>query len=329
MKSESADIATEPTVIFIASESRSGSTIIDRMLGSSPGFVSVGELHYLWSRGLVENGLCGCGQPIHQCVFWRKVLARAGIALDSPSTAELLKQRQAAYPDQFLRDCLWKWLTPGYRKARVKHAVLLEKLYEAVCNVACCHTVIDSSKLPAYGNLLRTVKGINLRVIHVIRDSRAVIFSSQREKLFPTSGSLSYMRRMNPYKLATRWLLLNMLFYRLRRKTQSVFIRYEDFAERPIKTCDDIKQSLNLSSLDLQHVESDAVHLISNHSVSGNPNRFDSGKTVIKVDEEWRSKMSVLQFWAVTAITMPLLYLHGYLSKSIELIHKPTDDYLL
>src|SRR5258706_786037 len=64
-------------VLFIGGMGRSGSTLLDRMLGSAPGVVSVGELRKFWRRGVVTNELCGCGQPIRECPFWRDVAREA------------------------------------------------------------------------------------------------------------------------------------------------------------------------------------------------------------------------------------------------------------
>src|SRR6476469_754930 len=54
-------------VLFIAGWGRSGSTLLDRMLGQVPGVFSAGELRDIWDRGVREDRLCGCGQPFHEC----------------------------------------------------------------------------------------------------------------------------------------------------------------------------------------------------------------------------------------------------------------------
>jgi hypothetical protein len=64
-------------VLYIAGEGRSGSTILGGLIGEYPGFFHVGELHYLWEKGLSENRLCGCGQKFLTCNFWCEVLAAA------------------------------------------------------------------------------------------------------------------------------------------------------------------------------------------------------------------------------------------------------------
>ena len=60
-------------VLFIAGFGRSGSTLLDRLLGSTPGVHSGGELAAIWTHGLVDDRLCSCGAPFSGCPFWRAV----------------------------------------------------------------------------------------------------------------------------------------------------------------------------------------------------------------------------------------------------------------
>jgi hypothetical protein len=53
--SESAATRSSPKVVFIGGYGRSGSTLLDRVLGSIEGLVSAGELSHLWRDGCQEN----------------------------------------------------------------------------------------------------------------------------------------------------------------------------------------------------------------------------------------------------------------------------------
>src|SRR3569623_2074282 len=39
--------------------------------------VAVGELRFLWQRGVIEDRLCGCGERFSACPFWAEVMRRA------------------------------------------------------------------------------------------------------------------------------------------------------------------------------------------------------------------------------------------------------------
>jgi len=65
-----------PPVVYVAGSGRSGSTILERVLGQMPGFVNVGELIDLYRRP-PEGERCGCGLAFTACPFWLGVGKRA------------------------------------------------------------------------------------------------------------------------------------------------------------------------------------------------------------------------------------------------------------
>ena len=71
-----------PEVIYVAGAARSGSTLLASLLGQLPAAVNVGELYFLWDRGLIGGWRCGCGDPVPDCVLWSKVVATVGGGLD-------------------------------------------------------------------------------------------------------------------------------------------------------------------------------------------------------------------------------------------------------
>lgn len=66
-------------VLLISGYSRSGSTLLARILGEMDGLTAPDELRYLWRRGLFEDRLCDCGQPFNSCSFWQQVLSWPGL----------------------------------------------------------------------------------------------------------------------------------------------------------------------------------------------------------------------------------------------------------
>ena len=84
------DEAGPVSVLYIAGPGRSGSTLLDTMLGQIDGFVSVGELRNLWARGLGDGWPCGCGAAVRDCPFWSSVLTEAFGSVDAVSVEETL-----------------------------------------------------------------------------------------------------------------------------------------------------------------------------------------------------------------------------------------------
>ena len=60
-------------VLFLGGLGRSGTTLLERVLGELPGVCPVGEVVHLWQRDLRDGDRCGCGIPFADCEFWTRV----------------------------------------------------------------------------------------------------------------------------------------------------------------------------------------------------------------------------------------------------------------
>ena len=46
-------------VLLIAGTGQNGATLLSRVLGSLPGFCSIGEIGHLWDKALIDERPCG------------------------------------------------------------------------------------------------------------------------------------------------------------------------------------------------------------------------------------------------------------------------------
>src|SRR5262249_11526864 len=155
------------------------------ILGQLDGYVSVGEIRYLWQRGMLDDRLCGCGEPFSSCPFWSDVVRRAQAedAIDPTRVVELLGRGTRARHIPWL---LRARSRPETCAARLEDLPdVLARTYAAVAKATAARVLVDSSKLPTYGELLRHVPGIEVTVVHLIRDPRATAFSWMRAKPLP------------------------------------------------------------------------------------------------------------------------------------------------
>jgi hypothetical protein len=74
------------TVLYIGGYGRSGSTVLDRVLGALPDAVSVGEIRSIWGAVLREDRLCACGQRFSAVLLDRG--GRAGVRRLGPPAVE-------------------------------------------------------------------------------------------------------------------------------------------------------------------------------------------------------------------------------------------------
>jgi hypothetical protein len=305
------------TVLFIGGYARSGSTLLDCVLGQVPGAFSVGELEFIWTRGMRRNEPCGCGKAFLDCPFWTAVrgeaFGRDAGAVDVEAAAALHRSVERIRNIPGMASRLLRGETLG--RELQTYGAMLAALYAAIRSVSGCDVIIDSSKDPVHGVVLRTLDGIDVRFVHLVRDSRAVAFSLQRTKSrAPGSGSL---RRLRPARAALGWNLSNGMMHALiASDPRGIRVRYEDFVGAPRDVLSAVASRAGIHAADLGFVRDGGVRLSVNHTVSGNPSRFRRGFVRLDPDTEWRDEMSTRDRRVVTGLTWPLLVAYRYLRPS-------------
>ena len=186
----------------------------------------------------------------------------------------------------------------------------LVRLYGAIREVSGCEVIVDSSKFPWYGLVLAALPDFDVRVLHLVRDSRGVAFSEMRRKQDRTGH---FMKQKGPMETALFWSLNNVSARVLGwRASDYIRLRYEDFVTDPEDALREILARFDGLDRDFGFLDGDTVELGVNHTVAGNPIRFDSGPVALSLDLEWREAMSRTDRVATTAATWPLLAMYGY-----------------
>lgn len=302
-------------VLFIAGTGRSGSTILDRIIGANDGFCSVGELRNIWKLSFGDNHLCGCGAPFLECPFWLSVSRRAfGVDTDAFDAGTALAMKESIDRLRYV-----PWLILRHRPPRAQAALevygdLITRLYRAILEVSGDRIVVDSTKDPTQAMLLAQLPNFRLRVVHLVRDPRAVAFSWQRVRQHPgVHWKKQNMTVHSAPASAVRWLSYNALSELLALTPASYCrLRYEDLLADPAAALSRILEPYGPDRGAAALAASDQVQLEPTHTVSGNPVRFKHGKLKLKVDDEWKTAMPARDRVAVTAISAPLLARYGY-----------------
>src|SRR5262245_51572014 len=81
------DKVSRRKLLYIGGWGRSGSSILSNVLGSHSQIASLGEVRYIWDRGVGANKLCGCGHNFSDCPFWRRAFDAAGLSMDATFAA--------------------------------------------------------------------------------------------------------------------------------------------------------------------------------------------------------------------------------------------------
>jgi len=308
-----------PRVIYVGGLGRSGSTLVERLLAELTGVCAVGELVHMWQRGVVEGERCGCGEPFHECAFWRDVGEAA-----FGGWAQLDVSRIAQLQGTVDRTRHIPWLAapvlpPAVRRGLGEYLSYYARVYSAIADVSGCAAVVDSSKHASLAFCLRWHSELDLRVIHVVRDSRAVAFSWTTEVSRPDATTTSYMATYSPATAARHWNVQNSALQLLAREGVPMLrVRYEDLVTAPAATLVRMADFAGIAAdgPEFGFLSTEAgmqwAELHAGHTASGNPMRFTTGKVAIRRDDRWRTAMPTPQRRTVTALTLPLLARYGY-----------------
>jgi hypothetical protein len=188
----------------------------------------------------------------------------------------------------------------------------LVRLYRAIRDETGCRVVVDASKVPTYGALLGALPEIDLRVLHLVRDARAVAYSWLRKKMQRDVGRPMLQR--GAFESGWRWVVRNAEVGLLWRGTgeRCLRLRYESCIDRPEASLRRILALAGEPDAPLPFVRPGVVPLGATHTCSGNPDRFATGETELRRDEEWRRGMRRSDRLLVTAVSWPLLLAYGY-----------------
>jgi len=118
------------SVIYISGEGRSGSTLLDRILGTLEGVSSFNEIYELWGHGFLENGKCACGQETKVCSFWAKV---SNEVIEKHGRPEhLLKLQNDVDHSRHMFKIITGISSPAFRNKLNAHKGVLNTLYQSL-----------------------------------------------------------------------------------------------------------------------------------------------------------------------------------------------------
>lgn len=302
-----------PRVLFIAGEGRSGSTLLDRLLGDVASGFSCGEMWVAWERSFGKNQLCGCGATFADCEFWNTVRAEIIGRCPGFSAERVLWIQKQIMRLRYIPFLIFpKLQTKRYGELLAEYGRQVRTVYDAIAHCAKAPVLVDSSKMPLYGMVLYAI-GLDLRVIHLTRNSNAVAYSWSRARVRPEiTERTEMMPRYSAVTSALSWVKINLLSQLLCMMAgRYIHVRYEDLCANIGVVMKRIQKELEIDVPEEKEVDG-AYHFRKNHTLSGNPMRFAAGTIQIKHDDEWQNKMSPASRFIVSAITWPLLLAYGY-----------------
>jgi hypothetical protein len=312
-----------PKVLYIGGYGRSGSTVLDRILGASPAAVSVGEIRSIWGGVLREDRLCSCGRRFSACPFWTEVGSRAFGGWTSDRVRAVVSAHATIDRHRHLPRLLTGTGSVAFRRNLAVFTDALDAMYRAIAEVGDADVVVDASKYPVYAAILRTMPSLDLHVVHLIRDARGAAYSWSKEGVVKpdaadVAGGDTMMPTYGSARASGEWVFYNLSFDILRAmRVPELRVYYESLVRMPRDVVARIARFAGLPDDDasLAHIDGSEVTIEGpEHALGGNPARFGDGSTLmLRADQAWKERMPPAQRRAVTVMTSPLLARYGYL----------------
>lgn len=299
-------------LVYILAASHSGSTLLAMLLGSHPEIATVGELKF---NALGDANLyrCSCRKEIRRCSYWHELgraMACRGFEFDpcdartdfgvssSRYARRLLRPLHRGALLEFVRDAglhlsaTWK---KEYDRIQARNGALVDSIAE----VSGKNIVVDSSKVAVRLKFLLRNPRLDIRVIRLVRDGRAVAltytdsaqFADAAEREFRGGGMgiLGDYPRMTMSEAARAWRRSNEEAEALLRRLDGsrwMEVRYETLCTQTRATLDKIFAFLEVPPADALSLYRTTVQ-----HVVGNGMRLDANREV-RLDERWKTVLT-------------------------------------
>ncbi|MEQ3716639.1 sulfotransferase [uncultured Pseudophaeobacter sp.] len=264
-------------IIYVMGYGRSGSTFYESLLQAREDLHGFGEIKYLAERGVLNNELCGCGQPATICPFWANVITELGEwdYAEISRVTDKLESSKSFFNNLRLARC-------GKLDEEIDlYQRFNYRLFEILGRQG---GFVDSSKMPARAFFLAYGRAQPYsKIIWFVRDPRGVAWSCMKDIDRPEAQHAkdAKMPRWGYVPSLIKWLINTYV---------SHYVALQ-FADRVV-----VKRYENLmSEFDLGNATMSSKRVEVLHSISGNPGRFTGGLHVFRLDDAWQKHLSVWQ----------------------------------
>jgi hypothetical protein len=317
---------------YILAASHSGSTLLAMLLGAHPDVCTVGELKAT-SLGDVELYRCSCGSRIRECGFWARVserMAARGVPFDIANAGTNFGSVRSGLATRLLRPLhrgplleavrdVGLMLSPAWRTQVpvIQRTNLL--LMETICELSGARVMVDSSKIGLRLKYLLRNPELNVRVIRLVRDGRAVVTTYMNPAEYADAANPALRGGGMGGDRASERLSIAQAAWEWRRSNEEAEfilagmdrpkwteVRYEDLCLNTSETLARLFGFLNVKPAGSEHGFRGV-----DHHVLGNGMRLDT-TTAVRLDERWRSVLTPEDVQAFDSVAGAMSRRYGY-----------------
>lgn len=296
-------------LIYIASPSFSGSTLLTFLLNTHPSIATIGELK--WGDIDFDDYRCSCDRLLRECPFWLSVVAQMSersltFDLQRPPTDfrcrgrtmadRIVRARVRGPLFERVRDTMVAVMPPA-RRSWPTIARFNREIIEVILELQSGSVFVDGSKDPVRLKYLHETGNYRIRVIQLVRDGRGVVNSAIKNE----RHSVEHAAR--EWKCTHRQ--IECVADRI-RPDALIRVRYEDLCADPRAEMGRLFQTLALPDAPWIEKFRDVEH-----HILGNRMRLRQ-ETTIALDEKWRTTLDEKALATFDAVAGPLNRRYGY-----------------
>jgi hypothetical protein len=266
---------------YIGGSAKSGSTILDMMLGANSRAFSAGQLDEL--RFWLDSGrYCTCGRSVEECPFWKEVLMSYGELVPPTMNVSAKFGKVTA---------TLRVIATGMTAHEAREAERAWTLLDRVAGRSGKDVVVDSSKSALrLARLARHPMGERLRVVHLVRDARGYVSSkSFSRRVESPQGTVGYTTPQSKPAAVADWLAQNLLMFTIGLvafRGRYLVLTYEQMTRDPERILDRLAQFL-----DMEYEPSMLPPLSRSdfHLIGGSSSRLTFSE--LRYDDKWQTQL--------------------------------------
>lgn len=303
------------TIIYIAGYGRSGSTLLERILGSHENIVGTGELSMLLPLLDKQDFRCSCGESLGKCSFWSDVIDNLGDTYRDARQNRNLQLKFEAFP------AIGRYLLGHHSREKEKYKKLVQKIVDAVGGKELppqVKYIVDSSKT-SHKEFFRPIAlskftSLNVKMIHLVRDGRGCMWSLIKGSNRKMEKGVVPNVPFATFRAAMGWFFANIaahVFQSLHPSKNYCRIKYEDLTENYLTVLTKLEDFLDVNfdkQMDMLKNQQEIPLL---HQVGGNRLKFRK-KIVLRQDIQWKTKLRKRQQLIFWLLDWPLALIYNY-----------------
>ena len=276
-------------IIYIAGSGRSGSTILESVLGNIDRTLSVGECNRFWERFYKAETYCGCGKKIEVCELWSQIHNRLIERFPDYDIIDIKKRIQKINKfsnfknlRSFIRSEDW-----------TNFNEIIKFFYSQISKISGNKVIIDSSKSPNWVQYLSLLDFSEIKIIHLERKLEAVANSWKKTKVLNEFYDRKVLMPIKSNRqMLIYWFKRKLVISKMKRNIDILEIAYEELCQNLGGT---IKIIADYTGMDEPIGE---LVMPKNHGIAGNPVRNSTkDKIVIYPPEEKYKNLTLPEKW--------------------------------